>query len=472
VALVVLATTLPGFSQRRSHIIDYAGSALLAIVLSGLTLVADLGGSMFAWSSPQMMGIIAASLVSLIAFILVERRAAEPILPLRLFAMRSVTVTSLLGFIVGFALFGSVTYFPVFLQVVKGVSPTGSGLQMMPMMGGMLATSILSGQLISRTGRYKHFPIIGLAVISVGLVLISRLTPDASAFHSSGLMLVLGLGLGCVMQVLVIAVQNAVDYKDLGVATSGATLFRMIGGSLGTAILGAVFSGRLAARIAESGAAAAGSHGINAQAIAQLPVAERALYAGAFTGAIDAVFLVAAIVAMVGFALSWSLPERPLRATVAATAGDAGRESGGAFGQPADESAAIAQIAGALSALADREVQRRHVAQMVLRAGETLSPLAAWLLLEVERSPEKDPRASARARAIEPERTEAALRELADRELLKWDGSERPTLTSEGCKVYAQLVSARRDHYLDLAAEWDPTTEPDLGKYLGEVAGQ
>jgi hypothetical protein len=286
-------------------------------------------------------------------------------------------------------------------------------------------------------------------------------------------MLLLGLGLGCVMQVLVIAVQNAVDYKDLGVATSGATLFRMIGGSLGTAILGAVFAGRLASRIAETmPGAAGGSHGINAQAVAQLPAAERALYASAFTGAIDAVFLVAAMVAAVGFLISWILPERPLRATVAASAGDAGRESGEAFGQPADESAAIAQLAGALSALADREIQKKHLAQMVQRAGETLSPLAAWLLLEAERNPEKDPRESARERAIEPERTEAALRELVDRELLVLNGNERPKLTSRGCNVYESLISARREHYLDLAAEWDPMAEPDLGKYLGEVAKQ
>jgi EmrB/QacA subfamily drug resistance transporter len=468
VALVVLAATLPGASERRSHTIDYAGAALLAIVLSGLTVVADLGGTMFAWSSPTMLGIIGGSLVALIAFLIVEQRAAEPILPPRLFAMRSVSVTSLLGFIVGFALFGSVTYFPVFLQVVKGVSPTGSGLEMMPMMGGMLLTSIVSGQLISRTGRYKHFPIIGLTVITIGLALISRLEPDASAFHSSGLMLVLGLGLGCVMQVLVIAVQNAVDYKDLGVATSGATLFRMIGGSLGTAVLGAVFSSRLAQRIAESvpNASAAGSHGINAPAIAQLAPAERALYASAFTGAIDSVFFVAAAVAAVGFVLSWLLPEHPLRATVAASAGDLARESAEAFAQPADENAAIARLAGALSSLADRDVQRRHLAQMVERAGETLSPLAAWLLLEAERHPNVDPRASARERGIEAERTEAALRELAERHLIAWNGAPQPKLTNEGCGVYARLVTARREHYLDLAAEWDPSAEPDLDRYL------
>jgi EmrB/QacA subfamily drug resistance transporter len=472
VALVVLAATLPGATERRPHTIDYAGAALLAVMLSGLTLIADLGGSMYAWTSPMMLGIIAASAVALAGFVLVEHKAKEPVLPLRLFGLRTVTVTSLLGFIVGFALFGSVTYFPVFLQVVRGVSPTGSGLQMMPMMAGMLTTSIVSGQLISRTGKYKRFPIGGLVLITIGLFLISRVSTDTPAILSSGLMMVLGFGLGCVMQVLVIAVQNAVDYKDLGVATSGATLFRMIGGSLGTAILGAVFSSRLASGIAASipGASATATHSINAQAISQLPAAQRMAYAAAFSSAIDAVFLVAAVIAAVGFALSWLLPERPLRATVAAGAGAPGRESAEAFAQQTDETAAIAQLAGALSALADRNVQRRHIEQMVQRAGESLTPLAAWLLMEIEREPARDPRDVARARQIEPERTEAALRELAERHLISSNGDGLRKLTPDGCEVYTELVLARREHYLDLAAEWDPSKEPDLGEFLGRAA--
>jgi EmrB/QacA subfamily drug resistance transporter len=467
VALVVLAATLPGAGERRSHTIDYAGAGLLAVVLSGLTLIADLGGSVYPWSSSMMMGIMAASAVSLIAFIYVELKAKEPILPPRLFAMRSVTVTSLLGFIVGFALFGSVTYFPVFLQVVKGVSPTGSGLQMMPMMIGMLTTSIISGQLISRTGKYKRFPIAGLAVIAVGLALIARVSAETPALVSSGLMMLLGLGLGCVMQVLVIAVQNAVDYKDLGVATSGATLFRMIGGSLGTAILGAVFSSRLASHIAATipGATAAGSHAINAQAISQLPAAERVAYAAAFSSAIDGVFLFAAVTALIGFALSWLLPERPLRTAVAAAAGDAGRETGGAFAQPADENSAIAQLASALSALADRDVQRRHVQRMVERAGEKLSALAAYLLVETERKPGVDPRIAAAKRGIEESRTTAALDELRSRELIT-NGDRLPTLTAEGREVYTRLLQARHDYYHDLAAHWDPDEQPDPTQFL------
>ena len=155
-------------------------------------------------------------------------------------------MTSAVGLVVGFALFGSVTYLPLFLQVVRGATPTGSGLQILPLMGGLLITSIVSGQIISRTGRYKPFPIAGTAIMVVGLFLLSTMDAHTRRATASLFMFILGLGLGMVMQVLVLAVQNAVDYRDLGVATSGATLFRSIGGSVGTAVLGSIFSNRLA----------------------------------------------------------------------------------------------------------------------------------------------------------------------------------------------------------------------------------
>src|SRR4051812_2476617 len=297
IALMVLAATLPATTRRVTHAIDYAGAALLAVVLSSLTLLADFGGSAYAWTSPLVLGLIGASVVALVLFILIERRSREPVLPLHLFMERSFTVSTVVGLIVGFALFGSVTYFPLWLQVVKGVTPTASGMQMVPMMMGMLTMSIMSGQLISRTGRYKIFPVIGTGVMTLGLFLLSRLTPGTSTLVASLLMLVLGLGLGLVMQVLVIAVQNAVAYKDLGVATSGATLFRLIGGSLGTAVLGAVFANRLAANLARMLPAAstdAGAHGLTMQALATMPPATRALYGQAFTAAVQTVFLVAA----------------------------------------------------------------------------------------------------------------------------------------------------------------------------------
>src|SRR6185503_15644895 len=229
----------------KRHAIDYLGAGLLAASLAALILVTDLGGDAYSFSSPLMIGLSVVAVVGLIGFIFTEHRAAEPILPLRLFRIRDVWVTSAVGLIIGFALMGSVTYLPLFLQIVKDMSPTESGLRMIPLMGGTLTTSILAGQIASRTGRYKIFPVIGTTMVTLALFLISRMTAETTNLMIAGYMLLLGFGLGFVMQMLIIAVQNAVDYQDLGVATSNAILFRFIGGSFGTALLGSVLATRL-----------------------------------------------------------------------------------------------------------------------------------------------------------------------------------------------------------------------------------
>jgi EmrB/QacA subfamily drug resistance transporter len=475
-ALVVLAATLPSLSHRVARAIDYAGAALLAVVLSSITLLSDLGGTTFPWSSPMMIGLIAVSLLSLVLFATVERKAAEPMLPLHLFRQQTFVVTSVVGLIVGFALFGSVIYFPLYLQVVKGVSPTASGMQMLPMMGGMLVTSIASGQLISRTGRYKIFPVLGTAVMTVGLFLLSRLTPQTTDGTASLLMLVLGVGLGMVMQVLVIAVQNDVEYRDLGVATSGATLFRLIGGSLGTAILGAIFAAQLSVnllRLLPPGTVANGAaRNMSVQALLQLPSQARVAYAAAFTASLDTVFLVATVVCAIGFVLAWFLPERPLRATVAASARNAGNEAGEAFARPSDEDAVAAHLYAALASLADRDVQRAHLEKIVARARETLTALAAWLLVQVEREPMVSPFELAHRRGIPAERALAALEELRRRGLVtipRADSTTHSELTAAGCQVLGRLVAARREHLSELAEEWDPTRERDAGAYLRQA---
>lgn len=468
-ALVVLAATLPAQSQMLRHAIDYSGAALLAVALSAITLVADLGGVTFAWDSSLMIGLIAVSGLALVLFAFVESRAHEPILPLHLFARRTFVVSTMVGLIVGFALFGSVTYFPLFLQVVKGVSPTRSGMEMLPMMGGMLVTSIISGQLISRTGRYRIFPILGTAITTLGLYMLSRLSATSTTLDVAIPMSLLGIGLGLVMQVLVVAVQNDVDYSDLGVATSGATLFRLVGGSLGTAVLGAIFASHLTATLARllpAGSPRSGSmaHGISVQALAQLSPAMRSAYTAAFSGALNTVFLVAAVVCAIGFALSWLLPEHPLRKTVAAVVGDAGHDAAEAFARPAGPGAVVRQLEIALSRLADRDVQREHITRIVERAGESLSPLAAWLLVRTERRPDEDSAAILREHGIPQERIDVAFGELRDRGLLQMD--PRPVLTDAGCTVLTRLVAARREHLEELAAEWDPEHHGDAATYL------
>ncbi len=451
IALVVLAATLPARGRR------------------------DLGGSAYSWSSLFIVGLILIAIVSLVAFVLAEARANEPILPLRLFRNRVFCITSAVGLIVGFALFGSVTYLPLFLQVVKGASPTESGLEMLPLMGGSLVTSIISGQFISRTGRYKVFPLIGTACTSVGLFLLSRMTPNTGAITASLIMLLLGLGLGMVMQVLVIAVQNAVEYRDLGVATSGATLFRLIGGSLGTAILGAIFAARLNAnlsRLLPPGEPVAGlSEGVNPQTLSHLPAAVRVAYAQAFTASLATVFLVATAIALLGFLLTWLLPERPLRETIAAaTEGDIGGDVGQAFGMPTGTDPLV-HIQRGLSVLADRNERRRYVERIIARAQVDLTPAAAWLLGRLENDSKLSVANLARAHRIEPEVINAALSELLDRRLIvetnSKNGKERKrVLTEEGCRVFNQLVAARREHLAEIWPEWSPEKREEVANLI------
>ena len=248
-ALGVLAITMPSPRERVQHAVDYLGTAMLGVCLASLVLLTTLGGTTYAWGSPFIVGLGVLAVVSLVGFIVAERRAAEPVLPPQLFRNPVFRVTSAIALVIGFALFGSLTYLPLFQQVVRGLTPTESGLQLLPLMVGLLAASISSGQIITRTGRYKIFPILGTAIAALGLFLLSHLDPDTGTVEAGVYMLVLGVGLGLVMQVLVLAVQNAVPYAQLGVATSAATLFRSIGGSLGTSILGAIFANRLAAEL-------------------------------------------------------------------------------------------------------------------------------------------------------------------------------------------------------------------------------
>ncbi len=339
-ALGVIAAGLPSRAARVKHRIDYAGSMLLAVSLSALILATDLGGSIDAWRSPMVPALAVLTVIAMAAFLFVERRASEPVLPLRLFANSTFTITTAVGFIIGVSLFGAVTYLPLFLQVVKGESPTDSGLQMIPMMAGMLVSSISSGHRISHTGRYKRYPIAGTAIATVALFLMSTMDVGTSILVASGIMALLGLGLGMVMQVLLLAAQNAVDYRDLGVATSGATLFRLAGGSIGTAVLGTIFSARLGVNLSRTLPQSAGSEahgaGLDLEALAQLTPAVRATYLDAFASALNTVFLVASCIALLGFILAWLVPEKRLRDTIAAAADDTGATAGRTFPMPID----------------------------------------------------------------------------------------------------------------------------------------
>ena len=317
VALAVISSAFRSRQTTESHRIDYLGTVVLAAGLSAIILYTSLGGTTYAWGSPMMLATLVVGVALLVLFPLVESRAAEPIMPLELFRNRTFSTTSSIGFVVGFALFGSVTFLPIYLQIVKGHSPTDSGLLMTPMMAGVLVTSIGSGFLISRYGRYRPFPIIGTALATVALYLLGHLGVTTPTRVGALYMLILGLGLGMVMQVLVLAAQNAVDYRLLGVATSGSALARQIGGSIGVSVFGAIFANRLGHELGQGlpQGVQVPTH-TSPAVIHQLPSAIHELYVTAVAVALHPVFLAAATVMLVAFGFSWLLRDVPLRDTV------------------------------------------------------------------------------------------------------------------------------------------------------------
>jgi EmrB/QacA subfamily drug resistance transporter len=334
IALAVVASQVPGKLSRVHHTIDYLGTVVLSLAVTSVILLTSLGGTTYAWRSAPIYILGGAGVVLTGLFLLVERRAAEPILPLHLFTLRTFSVTSLVGFIVGFAMFGAITYLPAFFQVVRGISPTLSGVYLLPLMAGLLAVSIGSGQVISKTGKYRFFPIAGTALMTLGLYLLSLMGVHTSTLRDAVYMLVLGLGLGGVMQVLVTIVQNGVPHSELGVATSGATFFRSIGGSLGTAVFGAIFSNVLVGNLARH------LHGVTlplgfsaADAtpalLKHLPAVVHADFVAGYAESIQTVFLVAVPIAMLAFLASWLIPQVELKQwPEAEIAGPAAPEAG------------------------------------------------------------------------------------------------------------------------------------------------
>ena len=318
IALVVVASQVPGHLSRVHHVIDYTGAAVLALAATALVLLTSLGGTTYPWASAPiyLLGICGGLLIVLFAF--VKRRAAEPVLPLHLFKMRSFWVTSIVGFIVGFAMFGSITYLPAFFQVVKGISPTISGVDLLPLMAGLLVVSIGSGQLISKTGKYRVFPIAGSAAMTLGVLLLSTIGVHTSTALEALYMVILGMGLGGVMQVLVIIVQNAVPHGELGVATSGATFFRSIGGSFGTAIFGAIFSNVLVGNLTRHLHGTAlprgfSSANVTPALLSHLPTAVHAGFVAGYAESIQTVFVVAVPVGLLAFAFTWLIPHVELK---------------------------------------------------------------------------------------------------------------------------------------------------------------
>ncbi len=317
VALVVTSVVLRLEFERRDHTIDYLGSALLVSAVASLLLATVWGGNDYAWGSPQIVGLLVAAALFIVLFIRQERRAIEPVLPLRLFTNQVFTVASAGGFVIGFCMFGAIIYVPLYLQIVNDATPTESGLQLIPLMLGVVFGSVGSGRIITATGRYKIFPLVGTATLSVGLVLLSLLDETSSRLEQDVAMIATGLGIGLVMQVLVLATQNAVDQRDLGTATSANAFFRSMGGAFGVAVFGSVFNGRLTTYLEDLLPAGARLDrtvlDAGPEALRRLPADVQAVVLDAFARALHVMFLVGVPVAVVGFVLILFLPELPLR---------------------------------------------------------------------------------------------------------------------------------------------------------------
>jgi EmrB/QacA subfamily drug resistance transporter len=320
-ALAVIAVVLHQPTVRRPHRIDYEGAALLAIGAGLLTLALTWGGTQYPWGSAEIVGLFAGGAVAIAVFAFQERRAVEPIIPPHLFRNGIFNASVAMSFLVALAMFGAIIYLPLFLQVVHAITPTSSGLRLLPLMAGLLTASILSGRTISRIGRYRPFPIAGAASMSVGLWLLSRIGVSTSYLYLALAMAVLGVGMGMVMPVLVLAVQNAVDPRDLGTATSSTAFFRSIGGSFGVAIFGAIFSNRLGYWLPRTMPPKVNLHGGSAGTLlhsspAQLKALPAAVHSGlveAFARSLHAVFLWAVPFGILAFLVALTLREMPLR---------------------------------------------------------------------------------------------------------------------------------------------------------------
>ena len=474
IALAVLSVSLPAVSVRRHPAIDYLGAGVLASALSAIVLVASLGGTTWAWGSAVTVLVGVAGVLLLGVFAAVERRAREPILPLAVLRDDVFRISALLSLIVGFALFGSVTFLPLFFQTVYAASPTGAGLRLIPLLGGLLITSIGSGQLISRTGRYKLFPVAGMATTTVGLLLLSRLDLTTSRLVADAYLLVLGLGLGMVMQVLVLAVQNAVEYAMLGAATSGVTLTRGIGGSLGAAVFGTIFSTRLRAGLhgvltGALGRQVAGGGRLTGAQLAQLPAPARHAYQSAFVHALQPVFVVAAGIAAFGFVLSLFLRERPLRATASTSQG-----LDDALAAPTSPNS-LAELERALGTLVSREDRQAFNQRVAARAGVDLSPGAVWALARFDSYGIEGTLEMAHELGIEEERIAAVERELRERAFVEVRNGAA-SLTPAGTAVADQVFSARRDQLRELLADHETERIPEVQHLLEqmcvELAGQ
>ncbi|MEU8874944.1 MDR family MFS transporter [Streptomyces javensis] len=325
IALAAITAVLHLPKKRSQGRIDYTGAALLTVGITALVLITTWGGNEYAWGSVQIIGLGAVGVLSLIAFLYVETRVAEPVLPLHIFRNPNFSLVTAIGFLTGFVMFGSTTFLPLYQQTVQGATATNSGLLLLPMLLGMLVVSLVAGRVTTSTGKYKIFPIVGGLLITVGMFLLSTMDTETTRFTSGLFMAVLGMGMGCLMQTTMLVAQNSVEMKDMGVGSSSATLFRTLGGSFGVAILGALFTNQVRDTMTERGggkaaAITSGSAQLDPASLKLLPPPIRDAYTHAVASGAHQVFLWGALISIVGAVAAWFVKEVPLRGAAAKSA--------------------------------------------------------------------------------------------------------------------------------------------------------
>ncbi|MFE3191035.1 DHA2 family efflux MFS transporter permease subunit [Nocardia sp. NPDC059240] len=462
VMIVVAARTIPMTRSIVKPIVDYLGIALVAIGVTCLILGLEWGGQEYAWGSSMILGLFGAAAVALVSFVFVEFRAAEPMLPMHLFRSNVFTVCSILSFIVGFALLGAMTYLPAYLQYVEGVSATASGVRTLPLVVGLFFTSILSGNIVGKTGHYKIFPILGCAIMAVGLFLMSTMGPHTGFWLMSLYMLILGLGVGLAMQVLTIAVQSSVPYSDLGTATSGVTFFRTIGSAFGTTVFGTLYSNQLRPHLETALIESRVPPQVaqNPAALRDLPKAQAAPIVQAYADSIDFLFRWVVPVALLGFVVAFFLKQVKLRDSVRAEATDVGEQ----FAMP-DSGDRLMQLERAIARVLRKQRDNAVPDPGILAAaGSSLGRDEAWALGQVRMYNRLRGTATlddiARTHWI-PAELIGPVYDKAERDgLLLREGNEL-TLTDKGVAEVDRVRGAWKRWLAGQLTDWDATDPAD-----------
>ncbi|MFD4462686.1 MDR family MFS transporter [Nocardia sp. NPDC058480] len=477
IMVVMAARTLPHLRAVARPVIDYLGIGLIALGVSALILGLEFGGNEYPWGSWQIIGLFVLAVLLITGFVLVENRAKAPMLPMRLFSSRVFTVSSVLSFIVGFAMLGSMTYLPAYLQYVDGATATISGVRTLPLVVGLFITSIFSGQVVGKTGQYRYFPVVGMAVMAVGLGLMSTMGYETSIWLESLYMLILGAGLGLSMQVLTIVVQNTVPYADLGTATSGVTFFRTLGSAFGTAVFGTLYTNQSTTALENALRQTPGVSpevAANPKLLRELPHEQAAPIVDAYAQSIDHVFRWVVPVALVGFVVAWFLPQVRLRDSARHGAGDVGE----GFSVP-DSPDRVVQLERAVATTVRKaRAEKPLIPELIAASGSTLRPDAAWALGQVYLYAKEGAPASVYAIAyrhrLPVEVLSPVFRQAADAGLLR-DDAGTLTLTGDGSAEVDKLRAGWRRWLGDRLDDWnseDPVDRALLDEALSKIAAQ